>query len=140
MDINKLQKFIDAQENDYSTALTEIKNGYKKSHWMWYIFPQINGLGSSHTTQYFAIKNLEEATMYLQHELLGKRLIEISQILLGLENKSAQEIFGYPDVLKLCSSMTLFAQVENAPSIFKNVLDKYFNGKFDEKTMDLLAK
>jgi len=138
MNENFLQKFIDAQENCYKNALKEIKNGYKKSHWMWYIFPQIIGLGQSETSQYYAIKDINEATLYLQHNLLGNRLIEISQALLDLDCDNAQKIFGYPDDLKLCSSMTLFSQIENAPNIFKNVLDKYFNGKLDVKTLELL--
>ena len=135
-----LQRFIKAQENSYVIALAEIKNGYKKGHWMWYIFPQIAGLGFSETAQFYAINDINEATLYLQHELLGKRLIEISQTLLDLENSNASDIFGYPDDLKLCSSMTLFSQVKDTSDVFKNVLDKYFNGNFDQKTMQLLEK
>ena len=137
-DIYNLNRFIDAQKSSYSTALTEIKNGCKKSHWMWYIFPQIVGLGYSSTSQFYAIKDLHEAMSYLQHELLGKRLIEISQALLDLDTDNAHEIFGSPDDIKLCSSMTLFAKVENAPSVFQNVLDRYFGGIADKKTLQLL--
>ena len=137
-DIYNLNRFIDAQKNSYSTALTEIKNGRKKSHWMWYIFPQIVGLGYSSTSQFYAIKDLNEVAAYLQHELLGKRLIEISQALLDLDIDNAHEIFGSPDDIKLCSSMTLFAKAENAPSVFQNVLDRYFGGIADKKTLQLL--
>jgi len=135
-----LQRFIDAQKNSYATALAEIKNGYKKGHWMWFIFPQIIGLGFSETAQYYAINDLNEATLYLQHELLGKRLIEISQVLLDSTNNNASDIFGYPDDLKLCSSMTLFSQVKNTLPVFQNVINKYFNGKFDQKTLEILGK
>jgi uncharacterized protein (DUF1810 family) len=137
-DSYNLQRFIDAQQNSYAAALAEIKNGYKKSHWMWYIFPQIAGLGYSQTSQFYAIKDLTEATLYLQHELLGKRLLEICQVLLNLDTDNAYQIFGDPDDLKLCSSMTLFEQVQNAPPVFKNVLDKFFGRKADDKTLRLL--
>ena len=139
-DIYNLQRFIDAQKNSYATALNEIRNGCKESHWMWYIFPQIAGLGFSETSQFYAIRDLTEATMYFQHELLGKRLLEISQALLDLDTDNAYEIFGSPDDIKLCSSMTLFAQVQNVPPVFKNVLDKFFNGKADNKTLQLIQK
>ena len=138
MNENPLQKFIDAQENIYTNALAEIKNGCKKSHWMWFIFPQISGLGVSETSRYYAIKDINEATSYLHHNLLGSRLIEISQALLDLDCNNVQKIFGYPDDLKLFSSMTLFTQILNAPLIFQKVLDKYFNGKLDVKTLKLL--
>jgi uncharacterized protein (DUF1810 family) len=139
-DSYNLQRFIDAQQNSYAAALAEIKNGYKKSHWMWYIFPQIAGLGYSQTSQFYAINDLTEATLYLQHELLGKRLLEICQALLDLDTDNAYRIFGDPDDLKLCSSMTLFAQVHNTPPVFKNVLDKFFGGKADVKTLQLLQQ
>ena len=137
--LKAMKRFIDAQENSYAAALSEIKNGRKESHWMWYIFPQIAGLGYSQISRFYAIKDLAEATMYLQHELLGKHLIEISQALLDLNTDNAYEIFGSPDDIKLCSSMTLFAQVNNAPPVFKKVLDKFFNGKADDKTLQLLS-
>jgi len=135
-----LQRFLAAQETSYATALAEIKNGCKESHWMWYIFPQIAGLGYSETAQFYAIKDLNEATMYLQHELLGKRLLEISQALLDLDNDDAHSIFGSPDDIKLRSSMTLFAQVENAPPVFQSVIVKFFGGNADGRTLELLGK
>jgi uncharacterized protein (DUF1810 family) len=139
-DIYNLNRFIDAQKSSYVTALAEIKNGHKKSHWMWYIFPQLAGLGNSPTAQFYAIKDLNEATLYLQHELLGMRLVEISQVLFDLDTDNACGIFGSPDDIKLRSSMTLFTKVENAPSVFKNVLDKYFGGRADNKTLELLQE
>src|SRR5438270_10060514 len=105
----QLKRFIDAQERDYEIALAEIKNGRKRSHWMWYIFPQVKGLGFSSTSQHYGIANLKEAEAYLRHPVLGPRLIAISNELLNLENKNATDIFGNPDDMKLRSAMTLFA-------------------------------
>lgn len=135
-----LNRFLDAQENDYEIALAEIKNGKKQSHWMWYIFPQIAGLGFSDTSKYFAIKDLFEAKEYLNHQILRNRLVEISNELLKLENRNAREIFGSMDDKKLKSSMTLFSQVEGANSVFQKILDKFFVGSQDQKTMQLLNK
>jgi uncharacterized protein (DUF1810 family) len=135
---NNLQRFIDAQETDYSRALSEIRNGRKRSHWMWYIFPQIAGLGFSETTKRYAIKDINEAIAYLEHPVLGARLIEISTALLHINNKTTNEIFGSPDDLKLRSSMTLFSSVTNADPVFQAVLDKYFNGEKDLKTLKLI--
>ncbi len=129
---------MDAQEKDYPTALAEVKNGRKRSHWMWYIFPQIAGLGFSETSRYYAINNLDEAKHYLAYDILGHRLIEISNELLRLSNSNAREIFGSPDDLKLKSSMTLFAQVESADEVFRRVLDKFFDGNLDVKTLEIL--
>lgn len=140
MENNKLTRFLDAQNQMYLTALNEIKYGRKKSHWMWFIFPQLKGLGRSSTADYYGITGLEEAAAYLKHPVLGKHLIEISTALLTIEGKEAIEIFGTPDNLKLCSSMTLFSQVENTNTIFQDVLDKYFFGKPDIKTLSLLSK
>lgn len=137
---NELIKFLDAQNQVYLQALSEIKKGKKNSHWMWYIFPQIKGLGSSTTAKYYEIKDLNEATAYLRHPILGKHLIEISGELLQLEEKSATQIFGKPDDKKLRSCMTLFANVENADPVFAEVLRKYFNGVQDELTLNLLAE
>ncbi|TKK66657.1 DUF1810 domain-containing protein [Ilyomonas limi] len=133
-----LQRFIDAQRRDYDIALAEIKNGRKRSHWMWYIFPQIQGLGFSETSQYYAIKDKTEAISFLKHPLLGTRLINICQELLWLKGNNATNIFGYPDDVKLKSSMTLFAALPNADPVFQAVLNKFFNGQKDEKTVQIL--
>ena len=133
-----LERFINAQTADYSIALSEIKRGKKQSHWMWYIFPQIEGLGFSSTSRYYAIKNIDEATAYLNHEVLGKRLIDICNALISLETSDAHKIFGSPDDLKLKSSMTLFAEVKGADRVFQAVLNKFFNGTKDNKTLQIL--
>jgi uncharacterized protein (DUF1810 family) len=135
-----LQRFIDAQQSSYQTALTEIKTGRKRSHWMWYIFPQVQGLGFSETSRYYAIKDLNEAEDFLQHPLLGKRLIEISNELLKLPSNDATNIFGSPDDIKLRSCMTLFASLPNTDPVFQSVLDKFFNGNKDDKTMRLIGQ
>ncbi|WP_188626730.1 DUF1810 domain-containing protein [Pedobacter quisquiliarum] len=134
-----LQRFLNAQQEDYATALQEIKAGRKSSHWMWYIFPQINGLGFSSTSVYYGIKDIEEASAYLKHPMLGKNLLEISEALLSLEGRDATSIFGYPDDLKLKSSMTLFSSIPDSPAVFQQVLDKYFDGDADPKTLQLLS-
>ena len=133
-----LERFIDAQRRSYDIALAEIKNGRKRSHWMWYIFPQITGLGESETSIYYAIKDIEEATNFLHHKILGSRLIEISTELLRLENNDARSIFGFPDYLKLQSSMTLFSLVDNAHEVFTQVLQKFFDGQQDNNTIEIL--
>jgi len=133
-----LERFIEAQQNDYTTALSEIKSGKKRSHWMWYIFPQVLGLGFTSVSMQYGIKDLNEATAYLSNEILGKRLIEISNELLALDIDDANKIFGRTDSMKLRSSMTLFSLVPNADNVFQKVLDKFFDGKKDEKTLQLL--
>jgi len=135
---NHLTTFIDAQQFDYETALAEIKAGRKRGHWMWYIFPQIDGLGYSEMSKRYAIKDLQEAKEYLQHPLLGKRLIEISTALLTLYQNDATQVLGTPDDTKLRSSMTLFASVPDADEVFEKVLKKYFGGKKDEATLSRL--
>lgn len=135
-----LQRFVSAQREDYYTALTELRSGRKESHWMWYIFPQIDGLGYSPTSKLYAIKSLSEARAYLQHPLLGQRLIECAEIVVQLTGRSASAIFGAPDDMKLRSSMTLFAAVPGADPVFARVLEKYFAGQPDQRTLDLLAK
>lgn len=130
-----LTRFIQVQEKDYPIALEEIKRGKKQSHWMWYIFPQIQGLGHSPTSKNYAIANIEEATEYLRHPILGIRLIEICNELLKLDNNDAHSIFGSPDHRKLKSCVTLFSQVPNASPIFKSVLDKFFDGEPDYRTL-----
>ena len=135
----KLDRFIEAQNGSYEKALAEIRGGRKRSHWMWYIFPQVTGLGFSETSRYYAIKNLDEASAYLQHPILGPRLVEICTVLLKLDNNNAGDIFGNPDDMKLRSSMTLFAEVEGADKVFKLALDKFFKGLKDDKTLRLLG-
>lgn len=134
-----MQRFIQAQETSYPTALAEVRAGYKCSHWMWYIFPQLKGLGFSSTAQYYGINGREEAMAYLKHPVLGARLREITSMLLTLEGKSAVEIFGRTDAMKLCSSMTLFYAVSE-DDLFKKVLDKYYDGKPDGRTLALLGE
>jgi uncharacterized protein (DUF1810 family) len=135
-----LNRFLTAQQDGvYDDALSELKNGHKCSHWMWFIFPQIKGLGYSETAQYYAIKNSEEAEQYLNHPVLGKRLLQCTHAVLAIENKTALDIFGEPDNVKLNSCMTLFAQLPNASPVFSRVIDKYFNGKLDTKTLALLG-
>jgi uncharacterized protein (DUF1810 family) len=135
-----LDKFLEAQDRDYAGALAEIKNGRKYGHWIWYIFPQVVGLGMSSTSTFYGIQNLEQATRYLQHPVLGARLIEISNAMLALEGKTANQILGSPDDLKLRSSMTLFSLVEHADGVFQAVLNKYFNGQPDQKTLEILKR
>lgn len=135
-----LNKFLEAQEYDYNIALGEMKNGYKCSHWMWYIFPQISGLGFSSTAKYFEIQNKQEALDYISHPILGKRILEISSVLLDIESNDATEVMGYPDDLKLRSSMTLFAEIAPEHEVFQKVLNKFFAGKKDEKTTEILKK
>ena len=137
---NNLQKFLDAQQHDYSSALSEIINGKKRSHWMWYIFPQIQGLGHSQTAKFYAINDLNEAKEFLHHPVLGKRLIEICSELYNLKSDNAHSIFGSPDDVKLRSSMTLFSLVPGADPIFQKVLDKFFDGKKDEKTLAIASQ
>jgi uncharacterized protein (DUF1810 family) len=129
-----LQRFIDAQENVYSQVVTELREGEKRSHWMWFIFPQILGLGKSETARFYAIVDLREARAYVDHPLLGQRLRECAQLMVNVNNKTAHQILGFPDDLKLRSSMTLFSTVSEAP-VFQWVLDKYFEGEADEETL-----
>ena len=137
---HSLERFIDAQKTDYSIALNEIKQGRKQSHWIWYIFPQIQGLGFSTTSKFYAIKDMDEATDFLQHPVLGSRLVNICQELMKIESNSARQVFGSPDDMKLRSSMTLFAIIPNAGPVFQLVLDKFFNGEKDERTLEIILK
>ena len=133
-----LQRFLDAQAEDYETALAEIKRGRKSSHWIWYIFPQLKALGRSSTAKYYGIENLDEAKEYLANETLRGRLLEISRALLELKNNDIEYIMGSSvDKLKLQSSMTLFHLAEPTCEIFSNVLEKYFGGKSDLNTVNL---
>lgn len=136
---NDLEKFLKAQEKDYEHALNEIKNGRKTGHWIWYIFPQIAGLGFSSTSKYYSIKDKNEAIEYLKNKTLKNRLIEICEALLSLESDDATYVMGYPDDLKLKSSMTLFDEVSDI-DVFKKVLDKFYKGEKDEMTISLLNK
>ena len=133
-DIYNLERFVNAQENSYKVALKEIQNGEKHSHWMWFIFPQIDGLGMSSISREYSIKNEQEAKDYLDHNILGNRLIEITRALMKVEQKSVRSIFGYPDDLKLKSSMTLFKIISPENKLFSDVLVKYFNGEVCEHT------
>ena len=137
--MEQLDRFIKAQENTYLVALKEIKNGRKQSHWMWYIFPQIKGLGMSETSRYYGIDDEEEAKAYLDNEILGFRLREITSELLKLNIDNPVDIFGTIDTMKLKSSMTLFDYVSD-DKIFSQVLNKYYNGEIDEKTILLCEK
>ncbi|HOS80441.1 MAG TPA: DUF1810 domain-containing protein [Anaerolineae bacterium] len=132
-----LQRFLRAQEPIYATALAELRGGQKRSHWMWFIFPQIEGLGQSPTSKYYAIKSLAEAQAYLQHPLLGPRLQECAEAVLAIEGRSAAEIFGFPDDLKLRSSMTLFAALAGPDSVFARVLERFYDGRPDEQTLQI---
>jgi len=135
-----LARFVHAQEGVYDRALAEVRAGRKQSHWMWFIFPQLAGLGSSAMAQKYALRNAAEARAYLQHPLLGPQLEEISQAACDLEHGSALEIFGSPDDFKLRSSATLFASVSPPGSEFERLLAKYFDGQPDERTLDLLLR
>ncbi|CAG1020228.1 hypothetical protein DOJK_00191 [Patescibacteria group bacterium] len=137
--MNNLERFLEAQQRQYAIALAELKQGEKQSHWMWYIFPQMQGLGESPTSHYYGIKNRQEAIDYLNHPILGQRLIECAEVLLELKERTALDIFGYIDQLKLESSMTLFNEVSDNP-IFANVLKKYFDGARDSLTLKLLKQ
>lgn len=135
---NILEKFITAQKEDFDTALSEIKNGHKESHWIWYIFPQIAGLGRSSMSEYYAIQNLSEAKLYLENDFLRNNLLTICQELLHLQTSDAEEVFGWIDSMKLKSSMTLFALADSKESVFKQVIDKFFNGEFDKRTIEII--
>ena len=140
-----LSRFVKAQEHDYAQALREIRAGRKRSHWMWYIFPQLQGLGYSSTAQYYGIRDLEEAQDYMEHPVLGPRLVEISEALLTLDTDDAGAVMGYPDNLKLHSCMTLFELAAfdlEAPAlhVFSRVLEKYFAGHADRRTREMLGR
>ena len=137
-DTYNLNRFISAQDGVFESVLAELSSGQKRTHWMWFIFPQIDGLGQSTTSRYYSIKSRDEARQYLQHPVLGVRLLKCAELILAVEAKSASEIFGFPDDQKLKSSMTLFATVADSEAVFVHVLEKYFDGKRDEKTIYLL--
>jgi uncharacterized protein (DUF1810 family) len=139
-DPHNLSRFVSAQARDYEAARAELRNGRKRTHWMWYIFPQIEGLGFSANSKFYAIKSKAEGQAYLAHPLLGARLLECVNLLLKLDERSVSKIFGSPDDLKLKSSMTLFAAVQSQEPAFVQVLDKYFQGKRDLRTIELLEQ
>lgn len=134
-----LNRFVRAQAHDFDRALSEIRRGRKQSHWMWFIFPQFDGLGASTMSRHYAIKSLAEAEAYLSHHVLGPRLMACAEAALAIDGASAHDIFGSPDDMKLRSSATLFARVSPPGSVFERILDKYFQGQRDEKTLRLLA-
>lgn len=134
-----LNRFVRAQYAMYDRALSEIREGEKRSHWMWYIFPQLDGLGSSPTARAFAIKSVAEARAYLAHPVLGPRLVACAEAALAVEGRSASQIFGSPDDLKLRSSATLFAAVSPQGSVFHGLLEKFYDGRADDKTLGLIA-
>ncbi|MGE0450295.1 MAG: DUF1810 domain-containing protein [Vicinamibacterales bacterium] len=138
-DRHNLSRFVHAQERVYEQALSEIRAGRKQSHWMWFIFPQYEGLGHSATSQQYSIKSLDEARAYLRHPILGPRLLECCEAALGVTGRSAAEVFGSPDDMKLRSCATLFARVSDQKSIFARLLGKFFGGAPDEKTLRLIA-
>ena len=138
-DPHDLVRFVAAQEGDYATALAEVRAERKRSHWMWYVFPQIAGLGFSATSRRYAITGRAEAEAYLRHPVLGPRLVEVCEAALGVEGRSAGEVFGSPDDMKLKSCATLFARVTPPDSVFSRLLDKYFKGERDGKTLQILG-
>lgn len=133
-----LQRFVDAQQAVYETVLAELRAGHKRTHWMWFIFPQIAGLGRSSTARHFALSGIDEAQAYLAHPLLGQRLEECCRILVAIDGRTASQIFGYPDDLKLHSSLTLFAQAAPGQPLFETCLAQYFKGQRDAATLELL--
>jgi uncharacterized protein (DUF1810 family) len=137
-DPHDLQRFVDAQAQTYAQALAELRAGSKRTHWMWFVFPQIAGLGRSGMAQRFAISGAEEARAYLGHPVLGRRLVECARALTALDTDDADAVFGSVDALKLRSSMTLFATVAPDESVFREVLDHYFGGELDEATTSRL--
>ncbi|MDO4299364.1 MAG: DUF1810 domain-containing protein [Lachnospiraceae bacterium] len=135
---NGLERFLTAQQDCYTTALQEIRSGRKQSHWMWFIFPQIVGLGHSEISRYYGIKDINEAKAYMENDVLGRNLIEISEALLEVDSDNAAAVMGWPDNLKLKSSMTLFSLAKPECEVFQKVLDKFFRGEKDQKTIAIL--
>lgn len=140
MDPYHLNRFVEAQSVNYSDALSELRSGQKRSHWIWYVFPQIAGLGQSAMSVRYAIRSEDEARAYLADPVLGPRLIESAEAILAIRNKSAREILGTPDDLKLRSSATLFAHVSPPGSVFQRILDTYYSSEPDPKTLQLLSR
>jgi uncharacterized protein (DUF1810 family) len=138
VDTHDLQRFVEAQDPVYESVLEELRAGYKYGHWMWYIFPQIQGLGWSMMSKRYAISSKNEAEAYLEHPILGPRLRQCAQLVMNAEGHTIEEIFGYPDDLKFRSCMTLFAEVAGDADIFRAALRKYFDGELDPLTLDIL--
>lgn len=135
-----LQRFVAAQDRMYDTVLAELRNGAKRSHWIWFVFPQLRGLGHSATATRFGISSLDEARAYLAHDVLGPRLRECARLVAHIDCRSADDIFGWPDNLKVRSSMTLFARATDDNAEFRAVLDKFYNGEDDPATVELLSQ
>ncbi len=138
MEAYNLNRFIKAQNDCFEIVYEELKNGRKETHWMWYIFPQIQGLGKSWTSVYYAIKDINEAKAYLENEILKERLLLLVDVLVNLEENDPLQIFGHPDETKFWSSMTLFNQADPEEPLFKKALDKFYNGKLDANTLGIL--
>lgn len=138
MQTDNIERFLEMQSNDYKKALEEIRGGQKRSHWMWYIFPQVRGLGFTEISVYYSIKSIEEAKEYINHPILGLRLREITEALLRLQSNNAIIIMGNSDALKLRSSMTLFASLPNTDPLFQKVLDKFYGGEPDINTLEII--
>jgi uncharacterized protein (DUF1810 family) len=137
-----LRRFVDAQDRVYPTVLDELRGGRKRSHWIWFVFPQLRGLGRSQTALHYGISSLEEAQAYLAHPVLGPRLRECTRLVAAIDDSSADDVFGWPDNLKVRSSMTLFARATDDPDVraeFRAVLDKFYDGAEDSATVDLLS-
>lgn len=134
-----LDRFVGAQSASYAAALSEIRAGRKRTHWIWFVFPQVRGLGQSATSEHFGISGISEAHAYLQHPVLGPRLVQCAEALLALKGTTASAIMPYPDDLKLCSSMTLFERAAGPGSVFSRVLERYYGGRRDERTLELLG-
>jgi len=138
MDKYNLERFVNRQKESYDIAYKELSQGMKQSHWMWWIFPQIIGLGMTSISKEYSIKSIEEARAFLEHPYLGQNIREICKVLLNIESNDANYVMGYPDDLKLCSSMTLFIEADPEEKVFQKVLDKFFNGRKDSRTLEIL--
>ena len=139
-DPHGLRRFLDAQSGCYDDVLAELREGRKRTHWMWFVFPQVEGLGSSATARHYAIRSLDEARAYLAHPVLGARLRECAARVAGIAGRTAQQIFGSPDDLKLCSSMTLFEHVAGGGTVFSRVIERFYGGERDARTLAILAE
>lgn len=138
-DVYQLQRFVSKQDPVYQRVLQELRNGRKTTHWMWFVFPQLDGLGQSAMAKEFSIKSKNEARAYLDHALLGERLRECTHHVLSIDERTAQQIFGYPDYLKFQSCMTLFASIAATGNLFEQALAKYYDGQWDKHTVTLFA-